>query len=55
MNRQQIDVYVALPEGLYLYEAKGHILKPIVSQDIRASDRETVLCCPGAGNFNLCS
>jgi SagB-type dehydrogenase family enzyme len=36
MNRQQIDVYVALPEGLYLYEAKGHILKPIVSQDVRA-------------------
>ncbi len=36
MNRQQIDVYVALPEGLYLYEAKGHILKPIISQDIRA-------------------
>ncbi len=36
MNRQQIDVYVALPEGLYLYEAKGHILKPIVGQDIRA-------------------
>ncbi|MBN1470582.1 MAG: SagB/ThcOx family dehydrogenase [Syntrophaceae bacterium] len=36
MNRQQMDVYVALPEGLYLYEAKGHILKPIVGQDIRA-------------------
>jgi len=35
MNRQQIDVYVALPEGLYLYEAKGHVLKPVVSQDIR--------------------
>ncbi len=36
MNRQQIDVYVALPEGLYLYEAKGHILKPVINQDIRA-------------------
>lgn len=36
MNRQEIDVYVALPEGLYLYEAKGHILKPVISQDIRA-------------------
>lgn len=35
MNRQQIDVYVALPEGLFLYDAKGHILKPIVSQDVR--------------------
>lgn len=36
MNRQQIDVYVALPEGLFLYDAKGHVLKPIISQDIRA-------------------
>ena len=36
MNRQEIDVYVALPEGLYLYEAKGHLLKPVISQDIRA-------------------
>jgi SagB-type dehydrogenase family enzyme len=36
LNRQQIDVYVALPEGLFLYEAKGHVLKPIISQDIRA-------------------
>lgn len=36
MNRQEIDVYVALSEGLYLYEAKGHILKLIVSHDIRA-------------------
>jgi len=36
MNRQQIDVYVALPEGLFLYDAKSHVLKPIVSQDIRS-------------------
>lgn len=36
MNRQQIDVYVALPEGLFLYDAKGHVLKPIINQDIRA-------------------
>lgn len=36
MNRQEIDVYVALPEGLYLYEANGHRLKPVISRDIRA-------------------
>ncbi len=36
MNRQQIDVYVATADGLYLYDAKGHVLKPILSQDIRA-------------------
>ena len=36
MNRQHIDVYVATADGLFLYEAKGHVLKPIISQDIRA-------------------
>ncbi len=36
MNKQSIDIYVALPEGLYLYEAKTHALKPVVIQDIRA-------------------
>ena len=36
MNKQSIDIYVALPEGLYVYEAKGHVLKPVVSQDVRA-------------------
>ena len=36
MNRQEIDVYVASPEGLYLYEAKGHALRPILNQDVRA-------------------
>lgn len=36
MNRQQIDVYVATADGLYLYDAKGHALKPVLSQDIRA-------------------
>lgn len=36
MNRQQIDIYVATSDGLFLYEAKGHSLKPIISQDIRA-------------------
>ena len=35
MNRQSIDVYVALPEGVYLYEAKAHVLKPVVAQDLR--------------------
>ncbi len=34
-NWQEIDVYVATQDGLYLYDAKGHSLKPIVPQDIR--------------------
>jgi len=36
MNRQEIDVYVATAEGLYLYDAKGHTLQPVLAQDIRA-------------------
>ena len=37
MNWQEIDVYVALAEGLYLYDARKHILKPVLAKDIRAA------------------
>jgi len=37
MNWQEIDVYVALADGLYLYDAKANILKPILAEDIRAA------------------
>ena len=36
MNRQHIEVYVATADGLFLYDAKGHALKPVIAQDIRA-------------------
>lgn len=35
-NSQEIDLYVALPEGIYLYKAVGHRLTPIVAGDLRA-------------------
>jgi nitroreductase len=35
MNSQEVDLYVALPEGLYLYEAKPHQLKPVLDKDLR--------------------
>ncbi len=35
MNRQDIDVYAVLEEGIYLYEAKKHELILIVSGDYR--------------------
>lgn len=34
-NWQEIDVYVAQAEGLYLYNAKKHILAPVLDEDIR--------------------
>lgn len=36
MNCQAIDIYVALPEGTYVYEAQDHRLRPVASGDIRA-------------------
>ncbi|MFC1538462.1 nitroreductase family protein [Candidatus Latescibacterota bacterium] len=35
-NSQEIDLYVALPEGVYLYEAVPHSLTPVVKGDFRA-------------------
>ena len=35
VNWQEIDVYVAMADGLYLYNAKEHVLKPVIKQDMR--------------------
>jgi len=35
-NSQEIDLYVAMPEGIYLYEAIPHRLTPVVAGDLRA-------------------
>ncbi len=35
LNWQEIDVYVALEEGLYLYNAKTHTLNPVLKKDLR--------------------
>ena len=34
-NRQEMDIYVATASGLYFYDAKSSLLKPILAQDIR--------------------
>jgi SagB-type dehydrogenase family enzyme len=36
-NRQEIDIYVATADGLYLYDGKAHGLKLILAQDLRAA------------------
>lgn len=36
VNWQEIDIYVATADGLYLYNAKAHALKPVLAEDIRA-------------------
>ena len=34
-NLQEIDIYVATAVGLYLYDARSDLLKPILAEDIR--------------------
>jgi nitroreductase len=36
VNWQEIDVYVATADGLYLFDAHAHALNPVLSEDIRA-------------------
>lgn len=36
VNWQNIDIYVALKSGLYLYDVRAHSLKPVLDQDVRA-------------------
>jgi SagB-type dehydrogenase family enzyme len=35
LNAQEIDLYVALPEGAYRYDATAHALHLVVAQDLR--------------------
>ncbi len=35
-NRQEIDVYVAKADGMFLYDAKANTLIPVVSEDLRS-------------------
>ncbi len=35
VNWQEVDVYVAMEEGLYIYNAKAHILEPVLKSDLR--------------------
>jgi SagB-type dehydrogenase family enzyme len=35
MNAQEVDLYVALPQGLYRYEATAHVLQLVLPEDVR--------------------
>jgi len=50
MNLQEIDLYVAFPEGVYLYEAVPHRLVPMVAKDVRATTNRNA----AAGTAPLC-
>jgi nitroreductase len=36
MNKQEIDLYVTIPQGTYLYDAKANALALIVKKDLRS-------------------
>ena len=35
-NRQDIDVYVATADGVYVYDAKAQMLNPVLAEDVRS-------------------
>jgi SagB-type dehydrogenase family enzyme len=37
VNWQEMDIYVTLPEGAYLYDAKAHRLNLVAPEDLRAA------------------
>jgi len=37
MNWQEVDIYVATADGLYVYDTKGNKLDPIVAEDVRGA------------------
>lgn len=37
LNWQEIDIYVAIADGLYVYDAKAHRLNPVLAEDVRAA------------------
>ena len=36
-NRQEIDIYLTLPEGAFVWDAKANVLNPVVGDDLRAA------------------
>jgi len=36
VNSQEMDIYVATADGLYLFDAKAHRLKSVLAEDVRA-------------------
>ena len=37
MNWQEVSIYVATPEGVYIYDAKDNLLSPVLVGDFRAA------------------
>ena len=56
MNWQEVDIYVALEKGLYLYDAEAHRLRPRIGKGCAGSDWSIhpALCSQGTTEPGLC-
>lgn len=45
-NSQSVDIYVALAEGVYRYDAKAHQLEPVAAEDVRPATSKKMLAAP---------
>ena len=43
MNWQEIDLYVAMAEGIYLYDAKANVLQPVLAKDVRGETGRSLI------------
>ena len=50
-NKQEVDIYVATADGLYLYDAASHALKPVVAEDLRAATGTQAFVAEAAVNL----
>jgi nitroreductase len=50
-NRQEIDIYVVLPEGAYVYDAKANVLTGVASGDLRAAAGTQAYVATAAANL----
>ena len=51
VNWQEIDIYVSMADGVYLYNAKAHTLEPVMAKDIRAATGEQEFCATAPINL----
>lgn len=52
-NKQEIDVYVTLPGGAYIYDAVAHALNPVAAGDLRAATGTATQAFPATAALNL--
>lgn len=50
-NKQEIDIYVVLPDGAYRWESKGNLLAPVAAGDLRGATGSQNFVATAAANL----